>query len=133
MSQCRSYIQHALHPKNKDGVSVESVHSHSKQWYVPRVSYGKALKTKDIIDARNIESYVPMWYKQITKHGKKHIIILVTSQNIQYKSGDHVIVIESDFEGNCHLYASPLYECLADENTKIWQSGTTTQYEKVEQ
>lgn len=44
----------------KDGVSVENAHTHSKQWYVPRVSYGKALKTKDIIDARNIESYVPM-------------------------------------------------------------------------
>ncbi|MBO5180956.1 MAG: hypothetical protein J6B92_03595 [Paraprevotella sp.] len=36
--------------------------------------YGKGLKAKDIIDARNIESYVSMRYKQITKHGKKHII-----------------------------------------------------------
>ena len=32
------------------------------------------LKNKEIIDARNIESYAPMRYKQITKHGKKHII-----------------------------------------------------------
>ena len=63
----------------------------------------------------------------------RSILSFSSSQNIQYKSGDHVIVIESDLEGNCHLYASPLYECLADENTKIWQSGTTTQYEKVEQ
>ena len=162
--------------KNKDGVSVENVHKHSKQWFVLRVSYGRIFKAKEIIDARNIECYAPMRYKQITKHGKKHIIkeplipsfifvhssqeevdailhdknvnsiesrpllsyyydhtsyrqdnpdrnpplvirnevmdnfikltsvknphiIPVTSQNIQYKLGDHVIVTEGDFEG----------------------------------
>ena len=47
-------------PKNKDEVSVENVHAHSKQWYVLRVSYGIVLKAKEIIDARNIESYAPM-------------------------------------------------------------------------
>ena len=60
--------------KNKDGVSVENVHKHSKQWFVLRVSYGRIFKAKEIIDARNIECYAPMRYKQITKHGKKHII-----------------------------------------------------------
>ena len=162
--------------KDKDGVSVENVHKHSKQWFVLRVSYGRIFKAKEIIDARNIECYAPMRYKQITKHGKKHIIteplipsfifvrssqeevdamlhdknvnsiesrpllsyyydqtsyrqdnpdrnppliirnkamdnfikltsvkdphiIPVTSQNIQYKLGDHVIVTEDDFEG----------------------------------
>ena len=56
--------------KNKDGVSVESVHTHSKQVCIE----GIIRKAKEIIDARNIESYAPMRYKQITKHGKKHII-----------------------------------------------------------
>lgn len=163
-------------PKKKDRVSVENVHTHSKQWFALRVSYGRIFKAKEIIDARNIECYAPMRYKQITKHGKKHIvteplipsfifvhssqaevdamlhdknvnstesrpllsyyydhtsyrqdnpdrnppliirneamdnfikltsvknphIIPVTSQNIQYKLGDHVIVTEGDFEG----------------------------------
>lgn len=163
-------------PKDKDGVSVENVNTHSKQWFVLRVSYGRVLKAKEIIDARNIECYTPMRYKQITKHGQKHIIteplvssfifvhssleevdamlrdknanpiesspllnyyydhtsyrkdnpdrnppliihdeamdnfikltsvknphiIPVTSENIKYKLGDHVIVTEGDFEG----------------------------------
>ena len=60
--------------KDKDGVSVENVHKHSKQWFVLRVSYGRVFKAKEIIDARNIECYAPMRYKRITKHGKKHII-----------------------------------------------------------
>ena len=163
-------------PKDKDGVSVENVHTQNKQWFVLRVSYGRVLKAEKIIDACNIECYAPMRYKQITKHGKKHIIteplipsfifvylsqeevdamlhdknvnsiesrpllsyyydhtsyrqdnpnrnppliipneamdnfikltsiknphiIPVTSENIQYKLGDHVIVTEGDFEG----------------------------------
>ena len=162
--------------KNKGGVSVENVHTPNKQWFVLRVSYGRVLKAKEIIDACNIECYAPMRHKQITKHGKKHIIteplipsfifvhssheevdamlndknvnsiesrpllsyyydhtsyrsdnpernpplvirdetmdnfikltsvtsphiIPVTSQNIQYKLGDYVIVTEGDFEG----------------------------------
>lgn len=60
-------------PKDKDGVSVENVHKHSKKWFVLRVSYCRIFKAKEIIDARNIECYAPMRYKQITKHGKKHI------------------------------------------------------------
>lgn len=163
-------------PKDKDGVSEKNVHTHSKQWFVLRVSCGRVLKAKEIIDVRNIECYVPMCHKQITNHGNKHIIteplipsfifvhtsqvevdamlhdknvnsfesrpllsyyydhtsyrqdnpernpppiirdeamdtfikltyvksphiIPVTSQNIQYKLGDHVIVTEGDFEG----------------------------------
>ena len=42
--------------KNKDGVSVESVHTHSKQVCIE----GIIRKAKEIIDARNIESYAPM-------------------------------------------------------------------------
>ena len=171
LTSCTPSIQN-----NKDGVSVENVHTPNKQWFVLRVSYGRVLKAEKIIDACNIECYAPMRHKQITKHGKKHIIteplipsfifvhtsheevdailhnknvnsiesrpllsyyydhtsyrhnnpnlnpplvirddvmdnfikltsvknphiIPVTSQNIQYKLGDHVIVTEGDFEG----------------------------------
>lgn len=163
-------------PKNEDGVLVENIHTHCKQWYELRVSYGRVLKAKEIIDAHNIECYAPMRYKQIMKHGKRHIIseplipsfifvhssleevdamlhdksvnpiespsllsyyydhtnyrqdnpdfnppliirneamdnfikltsiknphvMPVTSENIQYKLGDQVIVTEGDFEG----------------------------------
>lgn len=41
---------------DKDGVSVENVHTHSKQWFVQSVSYGRRLKAKEIIDAHNIQS-----------------------------------------------------------------------------
>lgn len=163
-------------PKDKDGVSVENVSTPIKQWFVLRVSYGRVLKAKEIIDACNIDCFASMRHKQITKHGKKHIIteplipsfifvhtsqeevdamlheknvnsiesrpllsyyydhtsyrqdnpernpplvirdeamdnfikltsvknphvIPVTSHNIQYKLGDHVIITEGDFEG----------------------------------
>ena len=171
LTPCTPSIQ-----KNKDGVSVENVHTPNKQWFVLRVSYGRVLKAEKIIDACNKDCYAPMRHKQITKHGKKYIIteplipsfifvhtsheevdailhdknvnsiesrpllsyyydhtsyrhnnpnlnpplvirddvmdnfikltsvknphiIPVTSQNIQYKLGDHVIVTEGDFEG----------------------------------
>ena len=61
-------------PKDKDGVSVENVHTPNKQWFVLRVSYGRVLKAKEIIEACHIDCYAPMHYKQIVKHGKKHII-----------------------------------------------------------
>ena len=61
-------------PKDKDGVSVENVHTPNKQWFVLRVSYGRVLKAKAVVDACHIECYASMRQKQITKHGKKHII-----------------------------------------------------------
>ena len=60
--------------KYKDGVSVENVRTPIKQWFVLRVSYGRIIKAKEIIDACHIDCYAPMRHKQITKHGKKHII-----------------------------------------------------------
>ena len=48
--------------KDKDGVSVDNVLPHSKQWYVLRVSYGRIKKAKEIIDDSNIECYAPMRY-----------------------------------------------------------------------
>ena len=68
--------------KDKDGVSVENVHSHSKQWFVLRVSYGRMFKAKEIIDAHNVE--VMDNFINLTSVNSPHIIP-VTSQNIQYK------------------------------------------------
>lgn len=61
-------------PKDKDGVLVGNVLTPNKQWFVLRVSSGRVLKAKEIIDACNIDCFAPMRHKQITKHGKKHII-----------------------------------------------------------
>ena len=43
-------------PKDKDGVSVENVHTPNKQWFVLRVSYGRVLKAKEMIEAHNFQS-----------------------------------------------------------------------------
>ena len=83
-------------PKIKDGVSVENAHTHSKQWFVLRVSYGRIFKAKEIIDAHNVE--VMDDFINLTFVNSPHIIP-VTSQNIQYKLGDNVIVTEGDFKG----------------------------------
>ena len=61
-------------PKEKDGVSIENVLTPNKQWLVLRVLYGRVLKAKEIIDACHIDCFAPMRQKQITKHGKKHVI-----------------------------------------------------------
>ena len=82
--------------KCKDGVPVENVHAHSKQWFVLRVSYGRMFKAKEIIDAHNVE--VMDNFINLTSVNSPHIIP-VTSQNIQYKLGDNVIVTEGDFKG----------------------------------
>ena len=82
--------------KCKDGVSVANVHAHSKQWFVLRVSYGRMFKAKEIIDAHNV--VVMDNFINLTSVNSPHIIP-VTSQNIQYKLGDNVIVTEGDFKG----------------------------------
>ncbi|MGN0281339.1 MAG: UpxY family transcription antiterminator [Prevotella sp.] len=69
VASCTPSIQ-----SDRGGVSVENVHTPTKQWHVLRVSYGRVLKAKEIVDARNIECYVPMRSRQVTKHGKKHIV-----------------------------------------------------------
>mgnify|MGYP003470763464 CR=1 FL=1 len=43
----------------------------------------------------------------------------------QFYAEDHGC---SMFEALRRLYASPLYERLEDENTKLWQLGATTLY-----
>ena len=77
MSQCHSVgatSRTPSIPKYKDGVSVENVRTPNKQWFVLRVSYGRVLKAKELVVACHIDCYAPMRHKQITKHGKKHII-----------------------------------------------------------
>ena len=76
-AQCHSVGAASRTPsisKYKDGVSVENVRTPIKQWFVLRVSYGRALKAKEIIDTCHIDCFAPMRHKQITKHGKRHII-----------------------------------------------------------
>ena len=76
-AQCHSVGAASRTPsisKDKDGVSVENVLTPNKQWFVLRVSYGRVFKAKEIVVACHIDCYAPMRHKQITKHGKKHII-----------------------------------------------------------
>lgn len=58
----------------KGGVSVESVPSRNKQWFVLRVSYGHIIKAKALVEANGLECYVPLLYKEVRKKGKKRII-----------------------------------------------------------
>ena len=58
----------------KGGVSVESVPSRNKQWFVLRVSYGRIIKAKALVEANGLECYVPLRYKEVRKQGKKRII-----------------------------------------------------------
>lgn len=58
----------------KGGVSVESVPSRNKQWFVLRVSYGRIIKAKALVEANGLECYVPLRYKEVRKKGKKRII-----------------------------------------------------------
>ena len=79
-------------PKDKDGVSVEHAHTPTKQWFVLRVSYGRVLKAKAVVYACHIECYASMRQKQITKHGKKHIITepLISSLIFAHTSQEEV-------------------------------------------
>ena len=49
---------------------------------------------------------------------------------VQAEPGHHGCTM---FEAIRHLYASPLYERLADESTKLWHLGATTLYGEVGQ
>ena len=96
--------------KYKDGVSVENVRTPIKQWFVLRVSYGRVIKAKEIIDACHIDCYAPMRHKQITKHGKKHIIteplipsfIFVHSSQEEVDAMLHDKNVNSIEEPSCH-------------------------------
>ena len=56
---------------SQTGVSVENAQSESKQWYVLRVSYGRAEKANELLTAKGIETHLPLHttYKEV--NGKR--------------------------------------------------------------
>ena len=45
---------------SQTGVSVENAQSETKQWYVLRVSYGRAEKSNELLTAKGIETHLPL-------------------------------------------------------------------------
>ena len=64
---------------SQTGVSVENAQSETKQWYVLRVSYGRAEKANEILTAKGIETYLPLHtiYKEVNGKRKKQRIPLL--------------------------------------------------------
>ena len=58
---------------SQTGVSVENAQSETRQWYVLRVSYGRAEKANDLLTAKGIETYLPLHtiYKEVNGKRKK--------------------------------------------------------------
>ena len=56
---------------SQTGVSVENAQSETKQWYVLRVSYGRAEKANELLKAKGIETHLPLHttYKEV--NGKR--------------------------------------------------------------
>ena len=56
---------------SQTGVSVENAQSETKQWYVLRVSYGRAEKAHELLKAKGIETHLPLHttYKEV--NGKR--------------------------------------------------------------
>ena len=63
--QCFGFTATAILEANgsQTGVSVENAQSETKQWYVLRVSYGRAEKANEILKAKGIETYIPFHSK----------------------------------------------------------------------
>ena len=73
--QCFGLTATALPEANgsQTGVSVENAQSETRQWYVLRVSYGRAEKANEILKAKGIETYLPLHtiYKEVNGKRKK--------------------------------------------------------------
>ena len=73
--QCFGLTATALPEANgsQTGVSVRNVQSETKQWYILRVSYGRAEKANDLLAAKGIETYIPFHtiYKEVNGKPKK--------------------------------------------------------------
>ena len=73
--QCFGLTATALPEANgsQTGVSVENVPTEKIQWFVLRVSYGRAEKTNEILKAKGIETYLPLHtiYKEVNGKRKK--------------------------------------------------------------
>ena len=73
--QCFGLTATALPEANgsQTGVSVENVPAEEMQWYILRVSYGRAEKANEILKAKGIETYLPLHtiYKEVNGKRKK--------------------------------------------------------------
>ena len=71
--QCFGLTATAIPEANgsQTGVSVENAQSETKQWYVLRVSYGRAEKANELLKAKGIETHLPLHttYKEV--NGKR--------------------------------------------------------------
>ena len=61
---------------SQTGASVENAQSETKQWYVLRVSYGRAEKANELLKAKGIETHLPLHtiYKEVNGKRKKQRI-----------------------------------------------------------
>ena len=64
---------------SQTGVSVENAQSETKQWYVLRVSYGRAEKANELLKAKGIETHLPLHtiYKEVNGKRKKERLPLL--------------------------------------------------------
>ena len=76
--QCFGLTATAIPEANgsQTGVSVENAQSETKQWYVLRVSYGRAEKANELLKAKGIETHLPLHtiYKEVNGKRKKQRI-----------------------------------------------------------
>ena len=56
---------------SQTGVSVENAQSETKQWYVLRVSYGRAEKANELLKAKGIETHLPRHTTYKGMNGKR--------------------------------------------------------------
>ena len=79
--QCFGLTATAIPEANgsQTGVSVRNVQSETKQWYVLRVSYGRAEKANDLLSAKGLETYLPLHtiYKEVNGKRKKQRVPLL--------------------------------------------------------
>lgn len=73
--QCFGLTATALPEANgsQTGVSVRNAQSETEQWFVLRVSYGRAEKANDLLSAKGIETHLPLHtiYKEVDGKRKK--------------------------------------------------------------
>ena len=71
--QCFGLTATAIPEANgsQTGVSVENAQSETKQWYVLRVSYGRAEKANELLKAKGIETHLPLHTTYKGVNGKR--------------------------------------------------------------
>ena len=66
---------------SQTGVSVENAQSETKQWYVLRVSYGRAEKANELLKAKGIETHLPL------VHGGRAVCHCLHRENVAFPLG----------------------------------------------